>query len=489
MKKTIINISFVCLTPTALWAQTYWVSDDISVNVSAGTDVKVMGNISQQNNAVWNNQGNTYLTGNYAQNTGAVYNGNATSWLWFEGSSNQLLMGDAPITIDRLRVDNGNELWLQQHLKVSIEADLRNNGSIRLGNFNIDAQTAMISNYDENNYIITDAVGSLQCFMVPGDVRVFPVGNSSYNPATLLSLGADNDTYTVRVADVVYDAGVSGNLETEGIVNRTWFIEEANSGGAVLDLTLEWEQGEELLFDRNACGVAHWDGSQWQHPVAYTSATPVGGTRWQQTLTGQTTFSPFVVEDFQEQLPIELLDFEVHRISKDKVKLEWATASEIDNKGFEVERMLDNETTFAKVGFVEGYGNSVNTIRYGLYDDNAYSGVSYYRLRQLDYDGKATYSSIKAVIGNALVEEDIVQLYPNPARSSTNIRFGELTTKLQYAQVKVFDARGAVLQTFSVAVAAYQSFSIDTQELAAGAYYVEIDMGKIGKKVLSFVRL
>ncbi|MCH2045995.1 MAG: T9SS type A sorting domain-containing protein, partial [Saprospiraceae bacterium] len=160
-----------------------------------------------------------------------------------------------------------------------------------------------------------------------------------------------------------------------------------------------------------------------------------------QSRTGLTSFSPFVVRGQNMVLPIKLLHFDVERISKVDVALEWSTASEINNEGFEIERMLDNETTFSKVAWLEGQGTTLNTSHYYFKDPNAYSGISYYRLKQLDTDGKASYSDIKAVEGIREDSENIT-IFPNPVNDYIRIRLFSSATE---ATVLIFDTKGALV--------------------------------------------
>lgn len=484
-----IQTSLLFCIPALLQAQLSLTNNGATIKVASGTTLRVNeGSIENKNAAKVANDGNIYLDANFNQTSAATYTGSATSWLWFEGGGDQYITGNAVFEIAKLRVDNGNRLVLSAPVNVTSQIDLTNNGNIELGNFDLDFSGAAVTGYDANNYVVTNGSGQLRRFMVPGDVQVFPVGNSTFNPVTLTSLGADNDTYSVRVQDIVYDNGVAGNPETQNIVNRTWFVSEADEGGAVIDITVEWDETEELMgFDRSQSGLAHWDGSQWEHPNAFSMANNVGTARWTQTRSGQTSFSPFAVEGSQQVLPIELLSFDAQRINQAQVKLDWATASEINNRGFDIERMLDHETVFQKVGFVDGYGNSSNTINYNHYDDNSYPNVSYYRLRQVDFDGTVSYSEIRAVSGTG-AHIDPVTLYPNPVKNSVNVRFGNLSATQNSARVRVLDMRGALVQEFSANIAAYQSFSIDTEAFASGSYLVEIRMNTGEQQTLRFIR-
>jgi hypothetical protein len=122
-------------------------------------------------------------------------------------------------------------------------------------------------------------------------------------------------------------------------------------------------------------------------------------------------------------LPISLVNFTATRTEAALVELQWHTASENNNKGFDLERRLDNETDFVKQTFVSSQavnGNSNTLLRYIFKDPNSFSGTSYYRLKQWDYDNRSTYSFIKAVNGLSDASVSLV-VFPNPSNGQFKI--------------------------------------------------------------------
>lgn len=115
-------------------------------------------------------------------------------------------------------------------------------------------------------------------------------------------------------------------------------------------------------------------------------------------------------------LPVKLIKF-VASTDLRSVILNWATASEADNKGFEIERST-NGTDFVKIGTVNGNGISQKTINYSFTDLAPEVGTSYYRLKQVDYNGKYEYSGIRAV--SFTMEGSTISFYPNPAKEMLN---------------------------------------------------------------------
>ncbi len=90
-----------------------------------------------------------------------------------------------------------------------------------------------------------------------------------------------------------------------------------------------------------------------------------------------------------QDLPVELTSFSAVKLTNG-VKLSWTTASEINNSGFDIERSSNNKS-FNKIAFIPGHGTSTEALSYS-YVDNSQSGKTYYRLKQVDFDGSFNYS-------------------------------------------------------------------------------------------------
>lgn len=458
-----------------LLAQNKLINDGSIVKVAAGTTFRVSdAGIDNKNSGTIDNQGNIYVGLHFNQTTAATYNGGVTSWLWFEGVANQNIQGDAPLNIPKLRIDNGNRLILGNHVNVSNQVDLMNNGAVELGNFNlVVAPSGTVTGYDANNYIVTNGTGYLQQQIAAANV-VFPIGNNTYNPATINNAGTV-DNFQAKVEDAVYDAGTTGPLITDKIVNATWHIQEAVAGGSMANITVQWVTAQELpSFNRNSCAVSHWDGTTWDHSMAYTAATNVGLNTWTQTRNGQTSFSPFAVEDLEQNLPVELLYFNAVRKNIDWVLLDWSTATEINNNGFELQRMLDNETDFQTRTFVNGHGTTSVPQQYDYLDANSHAGTSYYRLKQLDFDGTITYSEIRAVSG--IRQNGNIVLFPNPTTGTVQIRF-DAAHDGEEATIMLYASDGKQLWTNQVVVESSQTLMLfNMEQLAAGMYLVRVQM-------------
>ncbi len=143
-------------------------------------------------------------------------------------------------------------------------------------------------------------------------------------------------------------------------------------------------------------------------------------------ISGIIGFSDFILfKGSIVSLPIELLDFNAIKNSN-VIDINWATAAEINNDFFTIEKS-SNGLEFETVTIVKGAGNSSNKIEYYTVDDNPYKGISYYRLKQTDYDGKFTFSKLVAVDFTETSNNLSFDIFPNPIsqNESTNIRINQ----------------------------------------------------------------
>ncbi len=125
-------------------------------------------------------------------------------------------------------------------------------------------------------------------------------------------------------------------------------------------------------------------------------------------------------ENIDSTLPVTLVSFYVRKVEK-SAKLDWVTTTEVNNKGFYIERSVDGKR-FGNIGMVAGIGNSSQINHYGFTDNKPLSGNSYYRLRQEDLDGKYSYSQIRSFTLDT--PGTTVTVYPNPVKSVLEVNTG-----------------------------------------------------------------
>ena len=138
------------------------------------------------------------------------------------------------------------------------------------------------------------------------------------------------------------------------------------------------------------------------------------------SITDHSVHSLNIIAEIGVIIPVEISSFSANVVGE-TIQLVWETATETNNKGFEVERSSDNET-FTQIGKIDGHGTTAEKQSYNFTDHNATSGTYYYRLRQVDFDGTSTYSDVVEV-EFIPTEYSLGQNYPNPFNPSTKVKF------------------------------------------------------------------
>lgn len=170
-------------------------------------------------------------------------------------------------------------------------------------------------------------------------------------------------------------------------------------------------------------------------------------------------------------LPVTFLDFQVVA-SGAQVNVQWSTASESNNKGFYVERSA-NGSNWSPLQFIKGGGNSASTRQYSFVDAAPNNGVNYYRIQQVDADGKASFSSIKAIRFGANTKSAAV--FPNPAKALVNVALNEFTGT---ALITIKSVEGKVVAS-AKAFQANQIVTMDVHHLPAGTYVLQVNANNV----------
>ena len=176
-------------------------------------------------------------------------------------------------------------------------------------------------------------------------------------------------------------------------------------------------------------------------------------------------------------LPVELLSFS-GEAKKGYNLLSWATATEINNSGFEIQRSADGNE-FAAIGFVAGMGNSSGLKEYSFKDPDIRNDILYYRLKQVDIDGAFEYSNVVAISNKGNAALAIKSLYPNPFGKELGVLFNKAVE--EPITVKIFDAGGKVVLTETYAPFR-DNFFINTENISSGVYFLSVEAGE-GKLV------
>jgi hypothetical protein len=190
-----------------------------------------------------------------------------------------------------------------------------------------------------------------------------------------------------------------------------------------------------------------------------------------------------VFKSITSTIPVELVSLSVIQFNN-SAELNWHTSSEINNRGFEVERSSDGNI-FYTIGFVNGSGTTTESRSYKYIDDNVLPGINYYRLKQFDYNGTFEYSPV-VEINISPVTFYLDQNYPNPFNPVTKIKFG-LTT-VSNVTIKIFNVLGQEVLTLlrGEISAGLHSVDFNASAVNSGVYFYTLEaIGTDGEKFIS----
>lgn len=141
-------------------------------------------------------------------------------------------------------------------------------------------------------------------------------------------------------------------------------------------------------------------------------------------------------------LPIQLLSFDVNLTEEKTVELTWITSSEKNNDYFTIERSY-NCVSFKEIEEVPGAGDSDKEIEYTVYDNEPLSGMSYYRLKQTDFDGNYEFFRIVGISMEETADGDcVLKIYPNPCLGRCTVAMSECEDTQDGVKVQILDATG-----------------------------------------------
>ncbi|HMQ61279.1 MAG TPA: BspA family leucine-rich repeat surface protein [Flavilitoribacter sp.] len=258
-------------------------------------------------------------------------------------------------------------------------------------------------------------------------------------------------------SDQVFEAGNTFEIEVDGIAPGTGHDLVEVNGTASVSGTLS-----------ASFGYTPADGDR----IIFLTANVVSGTF--------ATVSPALPEGWSVDysvpgevalvyavpLPVELVEFSA--VKQDgRVALQWQTASETNNRGFEIERAPDGKS-WETLGFVTGYGTSTDKHAYHFIDENPAGGINYYRLRQIDFDGGTDFSEIRTVAFGKTPET--IRVFPNPASEQATV---QLPAGFENAGLELADAQGRMI--FEEKDLAHSSdYRLDLTAFPSGLYFLRI---------------
>lgn len=197
----------------------------------------------------------------------------------------------------------------------------------------------------------------------------------------------------------------------------------------------------------------------------------VGGWYSKTTKFSMTSGTSGVYVAVQTALPVTWLDVKAEQKTDREIAISWSTSTEINNAFFEIEKTKDNRN-YTTIGNVAGAGNKSSVSHYQFIDFEPSNEVVYYRIKQVDYDGKFDYSKIVTVKRDNKLDE--LGVYPNPAVAQINIEFKRsLKTTGMYT---VSNSFGQIVKQGDIA-SNLDGYSLKVDDLGPGLYYFDLNEG------------
>ena len=478
-----------------------FVSNDISIDggtFNGGTGNQVIdGDLSLLSGTLNVGSGNTMsVKGDVTYSSGTFNGGSGNATLGLNGSIRQNVSGAfvGSNGFHRLQIDNGAGVSFAGNTDIADELIL-DNGVVHTNNntFTL-AQNATVGPVGGSSSSYVN--GRVHKAIANGGSFTFPTGDGNrYGKVSVQNTSGGTYTWYAQYysGNVVNEGGADNfnpstgsGLETIS-KNEYWRIgDNAPTAGTLLaDVELRWDASSDVSTiqgERSELCVVAWNTStsSWDNHggeghgagVTFNGTVPIAFSERVVTL-GSTTAS--------NQLPVELISFTANA-REQTVQLVWETASEINNDYFEVRRSVDG-INFKKIGEVAGNGNTVEVIRYEFVDQLPVSGISYYQLKQVDFDGAFEHSdkiSVEWINAGFVAGFVEVNLYPNPAPQGqaklkvTGLRPHSTVT------FKLLDMFGKpyMQQVLETDMLSQQGFIIQPRtRLATGVYVVSVQQG------------
>ena len=288
-------------------------------------------------------------------------------------------------------------------------------------------------------------------------------GNPTPNPIvlTLAQYKANSEMYEGSLVGFVSLDLVGGTWPAAGSSANLSLSDGVDTVVFRIDSDTDIDGQPEPTWPQDVIGI----GSQ------FDSSPPYDG--------GYQIFPRYYATDFLPPgtIPVELTSFSA--ISNgNTVTINWSTASETNNQGFEIQR--NNGGEFYAIGFVSGNGTTTEMNNYSYVDRNLIAGSYNYRIKQVDFNGRYEYSNVINV-DVAPEQFELSQNYPNPFNPSTTISFSIPQSSI--VTLKVFNTLGQEVKTLinQNMESGVHSISFDASELNSGIYFYRLDAGQFSE--------
>jgi hypothetical protein len=439
MKMTKRNLLITGILVTIFSVQKAYTQDDAintgTMYISTGTIVSDEGSFTTSASGSTENNGDFYLKGDWINN-GSYPSGTGKAIFW--GTNAQNISGTVSTVFYDAEVNKASNM-----VTLNINTEVSHILTLTNGPVDLNTKTMTISNsatagitYTDGSLISEDTDNSSKVQWNIGSttgahVIPFIKSDGSEIPLTLdLTAGTignvtsstypsapDNTPYPVTPTAVTTMNGPDGTDNSDNTVDRFWQIDKNGASGTVT-ITFTYAEGEEPANGETGL-VAQRYSSGWMVPVPFQSNNTVLNTV---TSPNVTLFGPYTLSQSANPLPLQMLTFEAQLTKQKQVDLRWETASEINHDFFTIERSKDLNNIEA-IGTVKGAGNSTVINEYYTIDENPYSGISYYRIKQTDFSGKFSFTRWNTINNSNEDEFNVTRAYTNSATNDFTVEF------------------------------------------------------------------
>jgi hypothetical protein len=397
MRPLFIIIAF--LTLNVAKAQVTISNRGTNLTITNGTNITIIGSYTNTLSATglsgnMENSGDINVTGDWINNC-SNYNFTTTSGtVKFTGNNSQTISGSQPTNFPNLVIDKqSNHVTVNNNDNKILNNLSLQRGKIILGTNNLilGPNAEVTGTPGQASYIQADGTGTLAKQFNRIESFTFPIGTASHYASFTISLTDASFTGS----DFIYTGTSEGTppyLTGDDYINRHWTINSQGFSNIAYNVSYNYRQSDIVGNEQNL-STAFYDGIVWNEVGNVDTAS--NSLSSSSAITSAPNNIVFSGVKAASALPIELIYFKALPLNQ-CVKLEWSTASESNNDYFTIERSRDGRN-FYPIGKVKGAGNSLRELPYQYLDESPYSGTSYYRLRQTDYDGKFSFSDIVAV--------------------------------------------------------------------------------------------
>jgi subtilisin family serine protease len=256
-----------------------------------------------------------------------------------------------------------------------------------------------------------------------------------------------------------------------------------NAAYVVNNLALEFASEPDWLSNDISSGTL-FNGNSVDVEVTFRAEDyPIGNYAMDLKVASNDPVNPVITVPITMEIsiiPVELTSF-VANNDRNNVTLNWATATEVNNNGFQIERKLNGTNEWTNLSFVSGKGTTTERNNYSYMDKSLNVGKYSYRLKQVDFDGTFEYSPTIEVDVNAPNEFTLYQNYPNPFNPSTTIEYS-LPEKADVT-ISIYTALGELVTTLvnGTVESGYQKVTFNATSFTSGTYIYQIKAVSSGR--------